>query len=332
MSRLTQTLIPPSQRQPVEALNDALDLSYGDTVSKRTGFLIMLTLAGMIAIAGVLTDSTATVIGAMIIAPLGTPILGIALGIVTGHLSLVLRSIMWVLIGLVIVVVLGLAFTVFVSTPESLQTNSQVLGRTSPSLMDLIAALATGFAGGFAMCRKDLSAVLPGVAISISLVPPLGVVGVTAGQGQWGDALGAMVLFLSNVVALVIAGSIVFTMGGYARDPGSSPVANRRRAYLVVTVLAIIVAVPLAANSIASIALARWSVTIQETATDWLKDQDGARVYDVEWSGVTATVDVTTDDGTVPPIEDLQQSLSTAIPSFVGVVVDVGQGIEIVVQ
>src|SRR5215207_4757596 len=229
MSRLTQTLIPPAQRQPVEALNEALDLSYGDRISKRSGFLIMLTLAGMIAIAGVLTDSTATVIGAMIIAPLGTPILGIALGIVTGHLSLVVRSILWVLIGLVIVVALGLLFAVFVATPQSLATNSQVVGRTSPSLMDLVAALATGFAGGFAMCRKDLSAVLPGVAIAISLVPPLGVVGVTAGQGQWSDAFGALVLFLSNVVALVIAGSIVFTMGGYALEPGSSRVANRRR-------------------------------------------------------------------------------------------------------
>ncbi len=235
MSAFTQTLIPPAQRQSVEALNEALDLSHGDALSKRTGFLIMLTLAGTIAIAGVLSDSTATVIGAMIIAPLGTPILGIALGIVTGHLSLVIRSILWVLSGLVIVVVLGLIFTIFVATPESLETNSQVLGRTSPSLMDLVAALATGFAGGFAMCRKDLSAVLPGVAIAISLVPPLGVVGVCAGQGLWSDALGALILFLSNVVALVIAGSIVFTMGGYARDPSSSPVANRRRAYTVVT-------------------------------------------------------------------------------------------------
>jgi len=332
MSRLTQTLIPPSKRQPVEALNDALDLSYGDKVSKRTGFLIMLTLAGTIAIAGVLADSTATVIGAMIIAPLGTPILGIALGIVTGHLKLVLRSIAWVLAGLAIVVVLGLVFAVFVATPESLATNSQVLGRTSPSLMDLIAALATGFAGGFAMCRKDLSAVLPGVAISISLVPPLGVVGVCVGQGLWSDALGALVLFLSNVVALVIAGSIVFTMGGYARDPGSSPVANRRRAYLVVTVLALIIAIPLAANSIVSIAIARWSVTIQQVAIDWLKDEAGARVYEVEWSGFAATVDITTDDGEVPPIEDLQRALSTAIPSYVGVVIDVGQGVEHVVQ
>lgn len=332
MSRLTQTLIPPSQRQSIEALNDAMDLSYGDKVSKRTGYMIMLTLAGTIAIAGVLADSTATVIGAMIIAPLGTPILGIALGIVTGHLSLVLRSIMWVLIGVVVVILLGLFFTLFVATPESLSTNSQVVGRTSPSLMDLTAALATGFAGGFAMCRKDLSAILPGVAIAISLVPPLGVVGVCAGQGLWGDALGAFVLFLSNVVALVIAGSIVFTMAGYARDPASSQVANRRRAYIVVTVLALIIALPLAANSFFTIALARWGVTIQDVATDWLKGEDGARVYDVEWSGLTATLDITTDDGEVPPIDDLQQALSTAIPSFLGVVIDVGQGVEHVVQ
>jgi uncharacterized hydrophobic protein (TIGR00271 family) len=332
MSRITQTLIPPAQRQTVDALNDALDLSYGDPLAKRTGFLIMLTLAGTIAIAGVLSDSTATVIGAMIIAPLGTPILGIALGIVTGHLSLVIRSILWVLSGLVIVVVLGLVFSLFVATPESLETNSQVLGRTSPSLMDLVAALATGFAGGFAMCRKDLSAVLPGVAITISLVPPLGVVGVCAGQGLWQDAMGALILFLSNVVALVIAGTIVFTMGGYARDPGSSPIANRRRAYTVVTVLAIVIAVPLAANSVASIAIARWSLAIQQSASIWLKDDPGSRVYDVTWSGLSATLSITTDDGSVPPIDDFRDRLTTAIPGYVGVTVDVGQGVEHVVQ
>ena len=329
---MLHALIPPTQRQTAAEVTEALDLGSGDRVGKRSGFLIMLTLAGIIAIAGVLTDSTATVIGAMIIAPLGTPILAIGLGIVTGHLSLVVRSILWVLLGLVIVIVLGLAFSVFVATPQSLETNSQVLGRTSPSFMDLVAALATGFAGGFAMCRRDLSAILPGVAIAISLVPPLGVVGVCAGQGLWSDALGALWLFLSNVLALVIAGSIVFTLAGYARDPGSSPVANRRRAYIVVTVLTVVVALPLAANSIVSVALARWSVAIQDAASQWLHDDDGARVYSVEWSGTTATVEVTTDDGATPPIDDLRESLATAIPSFIGVVVDVGQGVEITVQ
>ncbi|KJL41977.1 hypothetical protein RS82_02594 [Microbacterium trichothecenolyticum] len=329
---MLQALIPPTQRQTAAEVTEALDLGSGDRAGKRSGFLIMLTLAGIIAIAGVLTDSTATVIGAMIIAPLGTPILAIGLGIVTGHLSIVVRSIMWVLLGLVIVIVLGLAFSLFVATPESLETNSQVLGRTSPSFMDLVAALATGFAGGFAMCRKDLSAVLPGVAIAISLVPPLGVVGVCAGQGLWNDALGALWLFLSNVVALVIAGSIVFTLAGYARDPGSSPVANRRRAYVIVTVLAVVVTVPLAVNSVVSVALARWSVVIQDAATDWLSADDGARVYGVDWSGATGTVAVTTDDGQTPPVDDLREELASVLPSFVGVIVDVGQGVEITVQ
>lgn len=333
MSRVTQALIPRTQRLTAEALNDALNLSAGDVVSKRSGFLIMLTLAGVIAIAGVLTDSTATVIGAMIIAPLGTPILGIAWGIVTGHLRLVVSSILWVLSGVGIVVALGLVFAVFVATPESLATNSQVIGRTSPSLMDLMAALATGFAGGFAMCRKDLSAVLPGVAIAISLVPPLGVVGVCAGQGQWPEALGALVLFLSNVFALVIAGSVVFTMAGYAQDPGSSPTANRRRAYAIVATLAVIIAVPLAANSIASIAVARWSVDIRDTTSAWLADEPDGRIHGaVQWSGLTATISLTTPDGSTPPLEELRTEIGEAIPSYVGVIVDVGQGSELIVQ
>ncbi|MGN6219480.1 MAG: TIGR00341 family protein [Microbacterium sp.] len=331
-SEMLRNLIPPTQRQTAAEVTEALDLGSGDRAGKRSGFLIMLVLAGIIAIAGVLTDSTATVIGAMIIAPLGTPILAIALGIVTGHLSLVVRSILWVLVGLALVILLGLAFSVFVATPESLETNSQVLGRTSPSFMDLVAALATGFAGGFAMCRRDLSAILPGVAIAISLVPPLGVVGVCAGQGLWGDALGALWLFLSNVVALVIAGSIVFTLAGYAREPGSSPVANRRRAYLIVTVLTVIISIPLAFNSVVSVALARWSVGIQQAATDWIADDDGAVVSGVTWSGATATVAVRTTDGSTPPIDDLRESLSKVIPSFVGVVVDAEQGVETRVQ
>jgi uncharacterized hydrophobic protein (TIGR00271 family) len=332
MATFGRTVIPDDRRQSAAELTDALDLDAGSASSKRSGFLVMLTLAGVIAIAGVLTDSTATVIGAMIIAPLGTPILGIALGLVTGRLSLVLRSIGWVLSGLVIVVVLGLVFSVFVATPESLASNSQVVGRTSPSLMDLVAALATGVAGGFAMCRKDLSAVLPGVAIAISLVPPLGVVGVCAGQGQWGDALGAMLLFLSNVVALVIAGSIVFTLAGYARDPDTSPRANRRRAYTVVTVLAVLIALPLAANSIVSVALARWAVAVQRSTTDWLADDPGSRVYGVDWNGLQATVTITTPDGSIPSIDDLRDDIHAIVPSYVGVVLDVGPSIEHIVQ
>ena len=88
MSRLSDALIPPSQRLSADELHDTLNLGAGEVGRKRSAFLIMLVLSAIIAAAGVLGDSTATVIGAMIIAPLATPILGIALGIVVGQLRL----------------------------------------------------------------------------------------------------------------------------------------------------------------------------------------------------------------------------------------------------
>jgi uncharacterized hydrophobic protein (TIGR00271 family) len=324
MSPLTGSLIPAAQRQTIDSLVDAVDLDHGDVVSKRSGFLIMLVLSGIIAVAGILTDSTATVIGAMIIAPLGTPILGIAVGLVVGRIALVGRSILWVLGGVVIVVAIGALASAVIADPSRLAGNSQITGRTSPGLLDMIAALATGTAGAFAMSRRDLSAVLPGVAIAISLVPPLGVVGVTAGQGEWAAAFGALMLFLSNVIALVIAGSIVFTLAGYARDPSASRTANRRRAYVFVGVLSAVIVLPLAANTVVGVALARWGESIQSATEEWIDQTEGARVGDVTWHATTAVVSITSPQGDVPPIDDLASRLD--LPSFLGVTLDVDEG------
>ena len=326
MSRLTRTLIPVSQRQPAMALHDSLDLARGDKLGKRTGFLIMLVLSAIIAVSGVLQDSTATVIGAMIIAPLGTPILGIALGIVAGHRTLVLRSLGWVLVGLVVVVIIGILVAALLPNPVSITSNSQISGRTAPRLLDLFAALATGMAGAFAMCRKDLSAVLPGVAISISLVPPLGVVGVCVGQAAWTEASGAFFLFLSNVVAMVISGSIVFTLAGYVLDPSSSPSANRRHSYVVVAILTGIILVPLAGNTVYSALLVHWGSEITESAEQWLDGDSKARINSVEWRGLTAVVSVTSSDGDVPPVSELSDLIGDGVPDGVGVTVDVSVG------
>lgn len=318
MSRLSQALIPPSQRLTVDELHDALNLGAGDIGRKRSAFLIMLILSAIIAVAGVLSDSTATVIGAMIIAPLATPIMGIALGIVLGQLRLVLTSLVWVMLGVGLVVVIGAAFAGFVADPADLSRNTQVTGRTSPGLLDLAAALATGTAGAFAMSRRDLSAVLPGVAIAISLVPPLGVVGVSAGVGDWDAAIGAMWLFLSNVVALIIAGSVVFTIAGYARDPSSLPTAKRRRAYTVVGIAAVVVIIPLAFNTFVSFALASWGMQIRDATQEWLADAPSTEVYGITWIGFTATIEMVAEDGEIPAPASLATALSD-LPDFVSV-------------
>lgn len=329
MSRFAQLLVPTTQRQTSSDMARLLDLDSGDRVGKRSGFLIMLILSGIIAVSGVIGDSTATVIGAMIIAPLGTPILGMAYAIVTGDRLLLLRSFGWVALGVVLVVLTGSLLSAVVLDPSALNDNAQIEGRTSPQVQELLAALATGTAGAFAMCRKDLGAVLPGVAIAISLVPPLGVVGVTAGQGQWEHALGAFLLFLSNVVSLVIAGSVVFTLAGYSAEARVGTLASKRRAYIVVGVLTVVIVIPLAVNSAITILLAQWGNQIQAVTVDWLDDaDDGGRVSGVTWSGLTATVEVATPDGTTPTISDLTASLEGTVPSGVSVVLDVSVGNE----
>ncbi|MEF3404638.1 TIGR00341 family protein [Agromyces sp. CCNWLW203] len=332
MSSVAGLLIPANRRNPAVELLDQLDLDHGDVRAKRTGFAIMLLLSGVIAIAGIIGDSTATVIGAMIIAPLSTPILGIAAGIVTGRASLVGRSVLWLLGGMAAVVVLGMLLSYTVPDPASLTTNPQVTSRTAPTLMDLLAAFATGLAGAFAMCRRDLSNILPGVAISISLVPPLGVVGVSLGQGQFDAAFGSSMLFLSNVVALIIAGSLVFTLAGYPRDPEAIADANRRRAYTIVGVLTAVVAIPLVVNSLIIAFVASWTVSLRSATDDWLEGTAGASVTGVTWSGLQATVDVESPDGEVPPLEAYREDLAGSLPSFVSVHLDVKAGSRIEVR
>jgi uncharacterized hydrophobic protein (TIGR00271 family) len=198
---LRDRVLPENQRRTLDELSDDLDLRSGDTRAKQSAFWTMLVLSGIIATAGVLADSTATVIGAMIIAPLSTPIMGIALGIVKRER---IRAGRFVLLGAIVVVLIG-AIAAFVVPDIDVQTNAQITSRTSPTVIDLIAAIATGVAGAVGLARRDVAAVLPGVAIAISLVPPLAVVGICLGEGSVSLALGALLLFVSNLVSMVIA-------------------------------------------------------------------------------------------------------------------------------
>jgi uncharacterized hydrophobic protein (TIGR00271 family) len=137
-------------------------------------FAVLLFLSTVIATYGVLGDSTATVIGAMIIAPLMRPILATTAGLVMGDMKRAGISFFIVVVGVAGVIGVAWLITLINFTAViSFETNSQITGRVSPSLIDLFAALAAGAAGAFAMSRDDVADSLPGAAISIALVPPL---------------------------------------------------------------------------------------------------------------------------------------------------------------
>lgn len=316
--RLRTLVLPPHQRRTLEQLTDDLDLRSGDRSAKLSAFWTMLVLAAVIATAGLLADSTATVIGAMIVAPLSTPIMGIALGIVTRER---LRAGRFVLLGALLVVGVGALATVLLPGSVDLEANGQIMARTSPTLLDLVAAVATGCAGAVALCRKDVAAVLPGVAIAISLVPPLAVVGICLGEGSPGLALGALLLFVSNLVALVLAGTFLFAALGYAGGPDDGRVVGaRRRSSTTLAVLLVVVLVPLGLNTAVVLLLHAWTADVRAAAEDWVRPTPGAVVEGVDVTGSEFRVHVRA-PGALPPTADLLTDVERVLPDGLRVVV-----------
>jgi uncharacterized membrane protein len=148
------------------------------------------------------------------------------------------------------VVVVGLAWVLglFVPYPVVAATSSQVASRISPRLVDLVAALATGAVGSVALAREDISDTLPGVAIAISLVPPLAVVGLTLESGAPHQAVGALLLFVTNVIAILASGIVVMALYRVRRSTDGTA-ARHAIAYVLVGFLLLIVTVPLWVNS-----------------------------------------------------------------------------------
>jgi uncharacterized hydrophobic protein (TIGR00271 family) len=223
--------------------------------AKRRGnierYAVLLFLSAIIATYGVLGDSTATVIGAMIIAPLMVPIVAIAAALVMGDLNRAGRSCLLVATG--VVGVICVAFICGVIHPKviSFTTNTQIIARVSPSITDLVVALASGVAGAFAVSRDDIADSLPGVAISIALVPPLAVTGVSLSQGQMGEASGALLLFITNFLSILLAGGATFILLGLtAASTIEMNKSIRRKAFIGIVIGTILVTVPLAISSI----------------------------------------------------------------------------------
>jgi uncharacterized hydrophobic protein (TIGR00271 family) len=209
-------------------------------------FTVLLLLSVVIASGGVLGDSTATVIGAMIVAPLMTPIMASALSVVTGDLPHLGRSLLIVAAGVVGAIALSYLLALASSVVVDATTNSQVAGRISPRLSDLVVALASGAAGGFALSRRNVSDTLPGVAIAISLVPPLCVVGVMLANHDPSASAGAFLLFFTNFLAIMVAGGGMLAIMGYGGVAFAERRAGRGAATIVIAAATVLIAIPLA--------------------------------------------------------------------------------------
>ncbi|MGO4785291.1 DUF389 domain-containing protein [Cryobacterium sp. W22_MBD10_FK3] len=298
-----------------DSMRDAVFFDGPASAARYSRFWMLLVLASIIASAGIVGDSTATVIGAMIVAPLMTPILGTMLATVLGDRANLIRSLSLVLGGAAAAVLIGFAVGLPVQTEVLASTNAQVAARVSPRLIDLLAALATGVVGSVALVRRDISDTLPGVAIAISLVPPLTVAGLVLESGSADQFLGAILLFVTNVVAILGTGIVVMSVYGVSRlarhrVPGDTSTPSLLRPVAVLAVMLLVIGVPLTLTSVEVTARSNLEGAVQTVGAEWASSV-GWSVTNVSSRGTEVILQV---QGS-PPVPDtggLERSLAAA--------------------
>ena len=223
-------------------------LKVGALPSFRYYFLLGLSAA--IAALGLIANSSATIIGAMIIAPLMNPIVSLSYAMIKSKYKLFARATLTLSTGVFEVILISFLITQLLGTRI---TGSEILARSNPNLIDLGVAMASGVAGAFALTRRSISNTLPGVAIAVALVPPLCVVGIglALGSGQITDPQysianevlvienGSFLLFMTNFIAIVFCGGLVFLCQRYS---------NWKQSYISLTIfllLLITISLPL---------------------------------------------------------------------------------------
>jgi uncharacterized hydrophobic protein (TIGR00271 family) len=230
---------------PTLDLHEQIDIyrEIRDGAEPKVDFFVMIALSAAIATFGLLQNSPAVIIGAMLVAPLMAAIFGLSMGVVRGDLRLLRRAASATLRGMLLAIFVSVLFTLMIpaATPQN-----EVISRTQPNLLDLGVALASGAAGAYALCRKEVSAALPGVAIAAALVPPLATVGIGIALGQGSIAGGALLLFTTNLVAISAAGGLVFLWLGFRPIPGQESRARVFQGGILGTIaLLVAVTIPL---------------------------------------------------------------------------------------
>ncbi|MFZ1488897.1 MAG: DUF389 domain-containing protein [Ilumatobacteraceae bacterium] len=213
-------------------------------------FAALIVLSASIAAFGLIADSAAVVIGAMLVAPLMTPITAAAAATATARNDRLVRSILVIALGVVLAVAVGWAVGKIAAggTVGPTQMPREIRSRTYPNLLDLGIAISAGAAAGYILPRRSATSALPGVGIAVALVPPLATVGITAEAGLRTEARNAMLLFLTNLAAIVFAATVALLLTGFrpGRDAGKRALSLR----IALTVLAVIaVTVPLAVHT-----------------------------------------------------------------------------------
>ncbi len=195
--------LPDLQQMQVELLEEStLELTY----------IVLILGSCAIATLGLLSNSAAVIIGAMIVAPLMLPIRGMAFGALAGNVVLFRKALTAIAVGTLLAIFLALSIGSVVALPEF---GSEVVARSKPNLLDLAIAVAAGGISAYAKVEPKISSTLARTAIAVALMPPICVIGLGLSQADWSLSLGATVLYLTNLLGITLSCMLVFLLAGY---------------------------------------------------------------------------------------------------------------------
>ncbi len=246
-------------------------------------FFLLVVLSCVIATMGLLANSPAIIIGAMLVAPLMSPIIGFGLASLTGDKKMVRDATSALIRGALLAVFISFLIgwiNRFLPIVFLAELPAEILGRTRPGPIDLGVALAGGSAAAFALAMPHISAALPGVAIATAIMPPLCTVGIGLALERWDVAGGAFVLFITNAVSIAFAASLVFFLLGFGKSFTNTkkevPYSLKISAFLTLVLLG-----PLSFYSYQFVRDASLSRNIEQVLVEEVEKIDGVEL--VEW-------------------------------------------------
>lgn len=289
-------------------------------------FYVMVALSTTIAAYGLLANSTAVVIGAMLVAPLMGAIFGMALGISSNDQILLWKSTVAAVLGAILAILLG---AIIGSLPLRMPFGTEIFARTKPTIYDLIIALASGLAGAYALVNEKVSPALPGVAIATALVPPLTTCGLCLSIARWDLASGAFLLFLANFLAIEIAAAIIFNLFDLTslKSPGKRGIINFLKNFWLKIIILIFVALFMTETLRGLILEQRFERQVRSVLQSNIDSVIGARLSEVhiEKNGngpveVMATV-LTHYEFTPFQVDDIEKDLKKDVDSRIKLII-----------
>ena len=232
---------------------------------------------------GLIANSTAVIIGAMLVSPLMTPIMGSSLGLVIGDGRLFANSLKSVVVG----TVLAIFFSALLGfLPLALEATPEMLSRVRPTLLDLFVAVLAGFAGSYAMIDEKVSPALPGVAIAVAIIPPLSNTGICLSLGYYSGAFGSFMLFFANFLSIMLVASATFIAAGMTPAASLRKDKNFVRSFILAFVGFVVVATFLTYSLVNIVKERKLKDTIEATLNEQFDKLHSTSVdnyvYDVE--------------------------------------------------